>query len=71
MVQTSMVGPVTVQDTDQIIMISYMVDGQGYLIINREIVSQDIEAFEFTPKVDASCLSYRPARVYGAFQDIQ
>ena len=35
---------------DSIIMISYMVDGKGFLIINREIVSQDIEDFEYTPK---------------------
>ena len=27
-----------------------MVDGQGYLIINRECVSEDIEDFEYTPK---------------------
>lgn len=26
-------------EIDQIMMISYMIDGQGYLIINREIVS--------------------------------
>ena len=31
-------------------MISYMVDGQGYLITNREIVSEDIDDFEYTPK---------------------
>lgn len=31
-------------------MISYMIDGQGFLIINREIVSEDIEDFEYTPK---------------------
>ncbi|KAF4795109.1 hypothetical protein TURU_095920 [Turdus rufiventris] len=37
-------------DTDQIMMISYMIDGQGYLITNREIVSENIEDFEFTPK---------------------
>ncbi|XP_065594891.1 DNA polymerase epsilon catalytic subunit A [Cyrtonyx montezumae] len=37
-------------ETDQIMMISYMIDGQGYLITNREIVSEDIEDFEFTPK---------------------
>lgn len=37
-------------NTDQIMMISYMIDGQGYLITNREIVSSDIEDFEFTPK---------------------
>ncbi|KAI9254659.1 hypothetical protein BY458DRAFT_558768 [Sporodiniella umbellata] len=35
---------------DQIMMISYMIDGWGYLITNREIVSQDIEDFEYTPK---------------------
>ncbi|KAI8376487.1 uncharacterized protein BYT42DRAFT_574794 [Radiomyces spectabilis] len=37
---------------DQIMMISYMIDGRGYLITNREIVSQDIEDFEYTPKPD-------------------
>jgi len=31
-------------------MISYMVGGEGYLIINREIVTKDIEDFEYTPK---------------------
>ncbi len=31
-------------------MISYMVDRQGYLIINREVVSEDIQDFEYTPK---------------------
>ncbi|CAM9987798.1 unnamed protein product [Ectocarpus sp. 8 AP-2014] len=31
-------------------MISYMVDGQGYLIISREVVSEDVENFEYTPK---------------------
>ncbi|XP_052824360.1 DNA polymerase epsilon catalytic subunit A-like [Octopus bimaculoides] len=36
--------------TDQIMMISYMIDGQGYLITNREIVSMDIEDFEYTPR---------------------
>ncbi|KAI1957403.1 DNA polymerase epsilon catalytic subunit [Ophidiomyces ophidiicola] len=35
---------------DQIMMISYMIDGQGYLITNREIVSEDISDFEYTPK---------------------
>jgi DNA polymerase epsilon subunit 1 len=38
------------QQTDQIMMISYMIDGQGYLITNREIVSVDIDDFEYTPK---------------------
>lgn len=36
--------------TDQIMMISYMIDGQGFLITNREIVSDDIHDFEYTPK---------------------
>lgn len=35
---------------DQVYMISYMLDLQGYLIINRQIVSEDIEDFEYTPK---------------------
>lgn len=38
------------QAIDQVMMISYMVDGQGYLITNRDIVSEDIEDFEYTPK---------------------
>ncbi|KAF8443966.1 hypothetical protein L210DRAFT_3759100 [Boletus edulis BED1] len=38
------------QTIDQVMMISYMIDGQGYLITNREIVSEDIEDFEYTPK---------------------
>lgn len=35
---------------DQVFMISYMLDRQGYLIINREVVSEDICDFEYTPK---------------------
>ena len=35
--------------TDRIYMISYMVAGQGYLIINREVVTQDVPDFEYTP----------------------
>ncbi|XP_011882583.1 PREDICTED: DNA polymerase epsilon catalytic subunit A [Vollenhovia emeryi] len=35
---------------DQIMMISYMIDGQGYLITNRELISADIRDFEYTPK---------------------
>lgn len=35
---------------DQIYMISYMIDGEGFLIVNREIVSEDIADFEYTPK---------------------
>lgn len=37
---------------DQVFMISYMVDRQGYLIINREVVSEDISDFEYTPKAE-------------------
>uniref|UniRef100_A0A0K0CTA2 DNA polymerase epsilon catalytic subunit n=1 Tax=Angiostrongylus cantonensis TaxID=6313 RepID=A0A0K0CTA2_ANGCA len=36
--------------TDEIMMISYMVDGKGFLIINRDIVSENIEQFEYTPR---------------------
>ena len=35
---------------DQIMMISYMIDGKGFLITNREIVSEDISNFEYIPK---------------------
>uniref|UniRef100_J3LD65 DNA polymerase epsilon catalytic subunit n=1 Tax=Oryza brachyantha TaxID=4533 RepID=J3LD65_ORYBR len=38
---------------DTVMMISYMIDGQGYLIINREVtecVGEDIEDLEYTPK---------------------
>ncbi|CAD6189723.1 unnamed protein product, partial [Caenorhabditis auriculariae] len=38
------------RESDEIMMISYMVDGQGFLIINREIVSADISPFEYAPK---------------------
>lgn len=41
---------------DQVIMISYMLDKQGYLITNREFVSEDINDFEYTPKVRDSQL---------------
>ncbi|KAL3482395.1 hypothetical protein BJX99DRAFT_1811 [Aspergillus californicus] len=40
--------------TDHIMMISYMIDGQGFLITNREIVSEDIDDFEYTPKPEYS-----------------
>ncbi|AQK71203.1 DNA polymerase epsilon catalytic subunit A [Zea mays] len=35
---------------DNVMMISYMIDGQGYLIINRECVGEDIDDLEYTPK---------------------
>lgn len=34
---------------DQVMMISWMVDGRGFLAINREVVSEDINDFEFNP----------------------
>ncbi|CAG9312003.1 unnamed protein product [Blepharisma stoltei] len=37
-------------ETDPIMMVSYMIDGLGFLIINREILSQDVEDFEYTPR---------------------
>ncbi|KAJ1731895.1 DNA polymerase epsilon catalytic subunit [Coemansia biformis] len=38
--------------TDMVMMISYMIDGQGYLITNREVVAEDIEDFEYTPTAE-------------------
>jgi DNA polymerase epsilon subunit 1 len=35
---------------DSIFMISYMVNGEGYLILSRSVVSQDVRDFEYTPK---------------------
>ena len=40
-------------EIDQVFMISYMFDGQGYLIINREVVSEDIEDF---PNIFPKCM---------------
>lgn len=37
-------------ESDVVMMISYMIDGQGFLITNREVISEDIEDFEYTPK---------------------
>ena len=37
-------------NVDSIYMISYMVDGQGYLILSRHIVGKDVGNFEYTPK---------------------
>ncbi|KAJ2231118.1 DNA polymerase epsilon catalytic subunit [Coemansia sp. RSA 518] len=39
-------------NVDMIMMISYMIDGQGYLITNREVVAHDIEDFEYSPTVE-------------------
>ena len=35
---------------DEIMMISYMIDGQGFLITNRDVVSEDISDFDYTPR---------------------
>ena len=35
---------------DQIMMISYIIDGQGFLVTNREIVGEDVQDFEYAPK---------------------
>ena len=37
---------------DQIIMISYIVDGCGFLITNRTIVGDDVCDFEYAPRAD-------------------
>ena len=34
---------------DQIYMVSYMLDRTGFLLINREVVSEDVPDFEYTP----------------------
>jgi DNA polymerase epsilon subunit 1 len=34
---------------DSISLISYMIDGEGFLITNREVISEDIDDFEYTP----------------------
>jgi hypothetical protein len=36
----------------QVFMISYMIDKRGFLIVNREVVSEDIADFEYTPKAE-------------------
>lgn len=37
---------------DQVFMISYMVDRQGFLLVNREVVSADVADFEYSPKAE-------------------
>jgi len=37
-------------EVDSIFMISYMVDGQGYLLLSRHVVGRDVANFEYTPK---------------------
>ena len=35
---------------DQIMMISYIIDGKGFLITNRQVVGDDVQDFEYSPK---------------------
>eukprot|EP00916_Digyalum_oweni_P010390 GHVL01017390.1.p1 GENE.GHVL01017390.1~~GHVL01017390.1.p1 ORF type:complete len:2204 (+),score=478.22 GHVL01017390.1:451-6612(+) len=37
---------------DEIMMISYMFSGEGFLIVNREIVAEDIQDLEYSPKLE-------------------
>ncbi|CDF35655.1 unnamed protein product [Chondrus crispus] len=37
---------------DEVMMISWMVDGKGFLGINREVVSKDIDNFEYKPHAE-------------------
>lgn len=37
---------------DQVMMISWMLDGKGYLVINREVVTEDIEDFDYSPHAE-------------------
>lgn len=37
-------------DYDEVFMISYMIDGRGFLIISRTVVAENIDDFEYTPK---------------------
>lgn len=37
---------------DEVMMISWMLDGKGYLVINRQVVTEDIGDFSFDPHPD-------------------
>ena len=37
-------------NVDSIFMISYMINGQGYLLLSRHVVGKDVPNFEYTPK---------------------
>ena len=52
---------------DSITMVSYMLDGQGFLIVNREVVSEDIRDFEYNPKPEYP----GPFTVYNASNESQ
>lgn len=40
---------------DCVMMISYVFNGQGFLIVNRSVVSEDIDSFEYSPKPEFEC----------------
>jgi DNA polymerase epsilon subunit 1 len=40
---------------DQVMMISYIIDGSGYLITNRQVVGGDVSNFEYAPREDYDC----------------
>ncbi len=37
---------------DSIMMISYIIDGSGFLITNRQVVGEDVSNFEYAPRED-------------------
>jgi DNA polymerase epsilon subunit 1 len=37
---------------DEIMMISYIIDGNGFLITNRQVVSEDVDDFEYAPTAE-------------------
>ncbi|KAL0213340.1 hypothetical protein RCL1_006966 [Eukaryota sp. TZLM3-RCL] len=40
--------------SDVVMMISFMIDGHGVLIVNREVVAEDIQEFDFSPTLEFS-----------------
>ncbi|KAH9411444.1 DNA polymerase family B exonuclease [Ordospora pajunii] len=43
-------------DCDSVMMISVKTESNGYLIVNRRLVSKDIKRFEYSPKDDMQCV---------------
>ena len=44
---------------DSIMMISYIIDGCGFLITNREVVGEDVQDFEYAPKPEYDVGTFR------------
>lgn len=42
-------------ELDSIILISYVIDEETFLIVNREICSQDIQEFNYSPTKEINC----------------